>query len=172
MVIGISMNIGLDASTTTVGWSFYDGKLITDAGFFDISKIDTNKNKALKVATELEKNSHFKESSFVNLESPLLGFTAGRTSQQTIVMLIRWNAILEYILSERWNIPVNLVSVTTARKKAFGKCRVKGMSGKEYVKMMLPKIHPEISTFEKMNSKNNWDVKNLDMYDAVVMSIV
>jgi hypothetical protein len=79
--------------------------------------------------------------------------------------------VFEYIITEEWNITVNLISVTTARKNAFGKCRVKGISGKDYVKQELPKTHPEVRQFEKLNIKKQWDVKNGDMYDAVVMSL-
>ena len=106
----------------------------------------------------------------INLEAALSGFMGGKTSQQTIILLARFNAILEYIISEHWKIPVNLVSVMTARKAVLGKCRVKGMTGKEYVRQELPKIHPEIIKFEKKNRNGEWDKKNEDMYDSVVIA--
>ena len=59
----------------------------------------------------------------------------------------------------------------TARKKVFGKCRVKGMTGKEYVRKELPRIHPEIINFEKNNRNGEWDAHNADMYDAAVISL-
>ena len=107
----------------------------------------------------------------INLEAALSGFMGGRTRQQVIIMLARFNAVFEFIISEHWKIPVNLVSVTTARKKCFGKCRVKGLTGKEYVRQKLPQIRPEVFKFEKKNRKNEWDAHNADMYDAVVISI-
>ena len=165
------MHIGLDASTSTIGWAFCDDNKIIDAGFLDISKIPGNKTKALTTIDFLEKNKNFKDIKHINLEAALSGFMMGKTSQQTIILLTRWNAVFEYIMSEKWNIPINLISVSAARKNVFGKCRVKGMSGKDYVKTMLPKIHPEILNFEKTNRNNDWDKKNGDMYDAVVMAL-
>ena len=163
--------LGLDASTRIVGWSFYENGIIKDAGFIDISKLETNKEKALMVISELDKNPNMCAVTQINLEAALSGFMGGKTSQQTIILLARFNAVLEYIISEHWKIPVKLVSVTSARKKVLGKARIKGMTGKEYVRQELPKIRPEILTFEKKNRNDEWDKKNEDMYDAVVMSI-
>jgi hypothetical protein len=165
------MIIGFDASTQTVGFAFYDGKNIVDAGFIDISKLETNKEKSYHVISVIETNPNISLVTEINLEAALSGFFKGKTSQQTIIKLARFNSVFEYIISEYWAIPVNLVNVTTARKAAFGKCRVKGISGKDYVRQELPKIHPEILKFEKINRKNEWDAKNADMYDAAVTAI-
>jgi hypothetical protein len=164
------ITLGLDASTRTVGYAFYDGTNIIDAGFIDISKLETNKEKCLCVISALDTNENMKSVSKINLEAALSGFMGGKTSQQTIILLARFNAVLEYIISEHWKIPVNLVSVMTARKSVFGKCRVKGMTGKEYVRQELPKIHSEIIKFEKKNRNDEWDKKNEDMYDSVVIA--
>ena len=164
------MILGFDASTTCVGWAFYNGTAIKDAGFIDISKLETNKLKALHVISILDIHPLLQDTTTINLEAALSGFMGGRTSQQVIILLARFNAIFEYIVAESWKKPVNLISVTTARKKVFGKCRVKGMTGKEYVRQELPKIHPEILQFEKKNKKNGWNVHNADMYDAVVIA--
>lgn len=164
--------LGFDASMSTVGYAFFNGTEVIDAGFLDISKLETNKEKSFAVINALKDNPNLKETNRINLEAALSGFMGGRTSQQVIIKLTRFNAIFEYIIEEEWKIPVTLVGASTARKMAFGKARVQGMTGKEYVKEMLPKIHPEIVKFEKRNKKDNWDVKNADMYDAAVISIV
>ena len=105
------------------------------------------------------------------MESALMGFTSGFTKQQTIVLLARWNGVFEYILSDYFKRDVVLVNVNTARKKVFGKCRVKGIPAKEYVKMNIPKKVPYISDFEVKNKKGIIDKRNGDMYDAVVISM-
>ena len=87
-----------------------------------------------------------------------------------VIKLARFNAVLEYVLNEKTGIPVTLVNAATARKKVLGKAFIKGMTVKEYVRQELPKIHPEIRQFEKLNKKGQWNVKNSDMYDAVVIS--
>lgn len=165
------MKLGFDASTTVCGFAFYDGTVIADAGFIDISKHSTNKEKALQVISIIDANPLIKLTTAINLESALSGFAGGRTSQQVVIMLARFNAIFEYIVSEYFKIPVNLVGASTARKQVLGKSFIKGMKSKEYVKQELPKIHPEIIKFDKLNKKKMWNVKNSDMYDAAIMSL-
>lgn len=162
--------LGLDASTRTVGWAFYDGD-IKDAGFIDISKLETNKEKSRQVVSELDKNPLIKTIEQINLEAALSGFMGGKTSQQTIILLARFNAVLEYIVSEHWRIPVNLVSVTTARKSVFGKARVKGMTGKEYVRQQIDTRFPQLHKFDKLNTRGNPDAKNEDMWDAMIIAM-
>lgn len=164
------MILGFDASTSTCGWAFYNGIVILDAGFIDISKFEGNKEKTRHVLTTLGSNPLLKDTAAINLEAALSGFMGGRTSQQVIIKLARFNALFEYIVSETWKIPVNLVSVTTARKKVFGKCRVKGIEPKEYVKQQLG-MRMDLTKFDKLNKLGNWNVHNSDMYDAMVMSM-
>jgi hypothetical protein len=164
------MTLGFDCSTACCGWAFWDGLKIIDAGFIELSKFKSNKDKAFHVISVLDSNPHRAGITKINLEAALSGFMGGRTSQQTIIKLARFNAVFEYIISEQWKLPVNLINVATARKAVLGKARVKGLTGKEYVQQELPKIRPEITRFEKLNTKNKWDEKNGDMYDAVVIS--
>ena len=164
------MILGLDASTTVVGWAFYDGTVIVDAGFIDISKLETNKDKAFHVIAGLASNANLSTTSEVHLEAALSGFFMGRTSQQTIIKLARFNAVFEYIISEEWQIPVKLIAVTTGRKSVFGKCRVKGVDPKEYVKQQLS-IRMDLKKFDKINKIGNVDVRCGDVYDAMVMAM-
>jgi hypothetical protein len=164
------MVLGFDASTTCVGWAFYNGTDIVDAGFIDLHRFETNKEKIFHIISVLEPNPNIAFTTKINLEAALSGFMGGRTSQQTIIKLARFNAVFEYIISEHWAIPVNLVSVTTARKKVFGKCRVKGIEPKEYVKQQLSfKIN--LTKFNKTNKIGNVDVRCADMYDAMVQAM-
>ena len=165
------MVLGFDASTNCVGWAFYNGSDIVDAGFIDSSRLETNKEKAFAVISVLDANPHRIVTTQINLEAALSGFMGGRTSQQTIIKLARFNAVFEYIVSEHWRIPVNLVSVTTARKTVFGKARVKGMTGKEYVRQQIDTRFPQFHKFDKLNTRGGWDKHNEDAYDAMVMAM-
>lgn len=164
------MILGLDASTSTCGWAFYNGNVIVEAGFIDLTKHDNNKDKTFHVISILGTNSNLQNTTAIHLEAALSGFMGGRTSQQVIIKLARFNAIFEYIIGNAWKLPVKLISVTTARKTVFGKCRVKGIEPKEYVKQQLS-IKMDLTKFDKLNKIGNWDVKNSDMYDAIVMSM-
>lgn len=164
------MVLGFDASTTCAGWAFWNGTEIVDAGFLDLSRLETNKEKAFHVIAALDANPNTLVTTKINLEAALSGFFRGRTSQQTIIKLARFNAVFEYIISEHWKIPVNLVSVTTARKTVFGKCRVKGVDPKEYVKQQLS-LRMDLKKFDKINKIGNVDARCADMYDAMVQAM-
>ena len=164
------MILGFDASTSSVGWAFSDNNRILDAGFIDIKKLNSSKEKSFHVISHIEKNPLFKKVEKIHLEAALSGFAGGFTSQQIIIKLSRFNAVYEYIVSEHWNKPVILLNVNTARKKVLGKCREKGIKSKDFVKMYLEKLH-DIHKFDVLNKKNNWDVRNSDMYDAIILSL-
>ena len=162
---------GIDASTTVVGWSFSDGGSIIDAGFLNISKLETNKVKGRFVIDFLLNHPLISSVDHLNLEAALSGFGGGLTSQQTIITLSRWNAVFEYMLGESFKFPIILCNVNTMRKKVFGKARIKGIKPKEYVKQQIPLVVSNIKKFEKLNRDGNWDTHNSDMYDAVVASL-
>ena len=164
------MTLGFDASTTTCGWSFFDNNEVQDCGFVDISKATTNKDKAFFVLSILDKHPLISKVKTINLEAALSGFAGGFTSQQVIIKLARFNALFEYIVGEHYKIPVNLISVNTMRKKAFGKCRIKGIKSKEFVKMQL-QSKMSLDKWDKFKKNGNWDERNFDMYDAIVCSM-
>ena len=164
------MTLGLDCSTVTCGLAFYDGTVITDAGFVDISKCPTNKEKALRVISVIDAHPHIHSTSKINLEAALSGFMGGRTSQQVIILLARFNAVFEYIVAEHFKIPVKLIGASTARKHVFGKSRVKGIDPKTYVKSQLS-LKMDLTKFDKINKIGNIDKRCGDMYDAMVISM-
>ena len=93
------MTLGLDASTSTVGWAVAENGKIIDAGFLDTSHLETSKEKSFFVLKFLESTKYHDIIKSVNMEAALSGFMGGRTTQQTIIKLARFNAVFEYILS-------------------------------------------------------------------------
>ena len=166
------VTLGIDASTTTIGWSFFSKKIL-NCGFLDIKKIDSNKEKAYHFIDFIKRNIHFKDTTNIVLEAALSGFAGGMTSQQTIIKLVRWNAVFEYILTEEFGNEKNvcLLGVNTIRKNVFGKCRIAGMKSKEFVKFNIDNTNPEISDFIVLNKRGNVDKRNEDIYDAVTCSM-
>jgi len=164
--------LGLDASTSIVGYAFADErKKIRDAGFLNISKLENNREKGKFVVEFLKNHAAIKYTEKINLEAALSGFGGGLTSQQTIITLSRWNAVLEYILYEELRIPIVLCNVNSMRKVILGAARIKGIKPKEYVKGRLPEVVCNLKDFEKLNRKGEWDAHNSDMYDAVICSL-
>lgn len=164
------MTLGLDASCSCVGWAFSENNTIHSAGFIDIKKIESSKDKTLYTIDIISRNPLFKKIDKINIEASLSGFMGGFTSQQIIIKLARFNALFEYIISESWGLPVELLNVNTARKKVLGKCREKGIKSKDFVKMYLEKIQ-DIHKFDILNKRGDWDKRNSDTYDAIILSL-
>jgi hypothetical protein len=75
------------------------------------------------------------------------------------------------IIEEHFKVKVNLLSVNTMRKQLFGKCRIKGVKSKQFVKSELESLCPDVIKFTVLNKKGNWDDRNGDMYDAIVAGL-
>ena len=163
--------LGLDSSTSTTGWSFCENGKILSAGFVDTKKLETTKEKTFHVISYLEKTNEIKKFDEINLEAALSGFAGGFTSQQVIITLARHNAVFAYIIEEHFKKKVNLLSVNTMRKKLFGKCRIKGIKSKDFVKQELELLVPDVTKFTMLNKKGNLDERNSDMYDAIVAGL-
>ena len=164
------VTLGLDASTTCVGYAFTDDKKILDMGFIDIKKEKTPKEKVFKVLDFLNKSSYIDDVFNINVEDNLSGFAGGRTSQQVIVKLAKFNAILCFQLEEVFDMEVHNINPMTARKNVFGKARVKGIKAKDFVKMKIEQMY-DTKKWCKTTTRGNWDKRNIDMYDGLVMSL-
>jgi hypothetical protein len=163
--------LGFDCSTTVAGWAFSENGKIVDAGFVDISNLTTNRDKVFLIIDTIEKRPLFPKIDHINLEAALSGFAGGFTSQQVIIMLSRFNAVFEYVITERWQKTVNLLNVNTARKKVFGKARVKGVKSKDYVQMSIPATVPNYEQFNVINKRGNVDKRMNDVWDAMVIAL-
>ena len=164
------VTLGLDASTTCVGYAFTKDKKILDMGFIDIKKQTTPKEKVFKVLDFLNKSSYIDNVFNINVEDNLQGFAGGRTSQQVIVKLAKFNAILCFMLEHVFDVEPNNINPMTARKNVFGKARIKGIKAKDYVKMKIEEMY-DTSKWCKETARGNWDKRNIDMYDGLVMSL-
>ena len=139
-------------------------------GFIDIKKETTPKEKVFKVLEFLNNISYINKIEKINVEDNLQGFAGGRTSQQVIVKLAKFNAILCFQLEEVFEMEVHNINPMTARKNVFGKARVKGIKAKDYVKMKVEQMY-DTSEWCKTTTRGNWDKRNIDMYDGLVMSL-
>ena len=163
------ITLGLDASTTCVGYAFTDDEKILDMGFIDIKKEKTPKDKVQKVLEVINGKDYIDDVMNINIEDNLSGFMGGRTSQQTIIKLAKFNAILCFML-ENFDFDVHSINPMTARKQVFGKARVKGIKAKDLVKMKIEEMY-DTSKWCKKTKTGLWDKRNIDMYDGLVMSL-
>lgn len=164
------MVFGLDASTKTAGYALTKERIPLEMNWIDLSKMETNKEKAHAISDFIINHPNFNDIEKIVLESPVIGFSKGATSQQTITTLIRFNGILEYVLQEKTGKTVELITSMQARKKALGKAFVKGLKPKEYVKTQLELMY-DLSKFQRLNKLKNEDVRMGDARDGLVLAL-
>ena len=164
------VTLGLDISTSCVGYAFTKNKKILDMGFIDLKKHTSYKDKAFFVLTCISKNPYIDKIEKINIEDNLSGFAGGFTSQQVIIKLAKFNAILCFMLEEMFQYDVNSINPMTARKNVFGQARVKGIKSKDYVKMKIEESY-DTKKWCKTTTRGNWDKRNIDAYDGLVMAL-
>ena len=162
--------LGLDASTTTVGYAFVDGKKIVTMGFIPIQKEDTIRDKVRLTMDMITELDPFEKVEQIYIEDSLSGFMRGRTSQQTIIKLAKFNAVLTYCLEFAYGEIIEGVNPMTARKHLFGKARVKGVSAKDFVKKEINCLY-NLEEYVKLTKTGLWDKRNMDAYDALVCAL-
>ena len=162
--------LGCDVSTTTVGYAFLEDGKVLDMGFIDISKKLTLKEKAVYAYEELQVNKFFNKVQKICVEDSLSSFAWGKTSTQTIIKLAKFNAVFCFIMEWGLDDVVELINPNTARKTVFGKTRVRGKTAKEFVREQLEKGY-DINQFIKLNTRGNFDKRNIDAYDAAVCAL-
>jgi len=137
----------------------------------DLKVISVDKEK-LQVGCSVKQLSPdpFEHIDKIYIEDSLSGFMRGRTSQQTIVKLAKFNAVLVYCLEFAYGEIVKGVNPMTARKKLFGKSRVKGKSAKDFVKEEINCLY-SLDEYVKLTPTGLWDKRNMDSYDALVCAL-
>ena len=160
----------MDASTTTVGYAFVDGKDIVTMGFVPIQKEKTIRDKVQLTMDTITGMDPFDEIERIYIEDSLSGFSRGRTSQQTIIKLAKFNAVLTYCLEFAYGEIVDGVNPMTARKHLFGKARKQGVTAKDFVKKEINCLY-NLEEYVKLTKTGLWDKRNMDAYDALVCAL-
>ena len=162
--------IGLDASTTTVGYAFVDGSEVVDMGFIPIQKEKSIRDKVQLTMDMITEIDPFDNIDQIYIEDSLSGFSRGRTSQQTIIKLAKFNAVLVYCLEFAYGEIVDGVNPMTARKYLFGKARKQGVTAKDFVKKEINCLY-NLEEYVKLTKTGLWDKRNMDAYDALVCAL-
>lgn len=162
--------LGLDASTTTVGYAFVDGSEVIDLGFIPIQKEKSIRDKVQLTMDTITELDPFDQVEQIYIEDSLSGFSRGRTSQQTIIKLAKFNAVLVYCLEFAYGEIVDGVNPMTARKHLFGKARKQGVTAKDFVKKEINCLY-NLEEYVKLTKTGLWDKRNMDAYDALVCAL-
>lgn len=158
--------LGLDLSTTCCGWAVTENKIILGAGFVDISGVEDYAVKADLIIKKLVGQTFEK----IMIEESLFGFAGGGTSQQVIIKLVKNKAVVGYILENHYKLKVESIHAQTARKKALGAARIKGVKPKVFVKESIERMY-DMTPWTVFNKKGNEEKRMEDVRDAIVLSL-
>jgi hypothetical protein len=132
--------LGLDISTSVVGYTFLSGESsnsyeISQIGHMDFSKCNDIWEKVDKFAQLIQPEIIRFDPQIVYVEEALIGFSTGKSSAKTITTLVMFNAMCSFqIRSMMRGAPPKFIPSMTARKTCGIKIHQKskcGLSGKE-----------------------------------------
>jgi hypothetical protein len=158
--------LGLDLSCSTCGWAITENKEILGAGFVDISGVEDYSTKADLIIKALVGFSFDK----IMIEESLFGFAGGGTSQQVIIKLVKNKAVVGYILENYYKVKVESIHAQTARKKALGAARIKGIKPKVFVKESIERMY-DMKKWTVLNKRGVEEKRMEDVRDAIVLSL-
>lgn len=107
--------LGLDISTSMVGWNIRDEEKILETGYINLKKIDDMFCKVDKVDEELEKIFQKYQIDYVGVEAALERVSGGKTNANTMNKLVAMNFAVSYLIHGR-GVSIIRISVNTARK--------------------------------------------------------
>ena len=165
------MIIGLDVSSSIVGWCVIEDSKILEYGSWDLrnkNKYDSLFKKGTKVKSELDLiYNKYPEIKNVFIEKSLQSFRSGFSSAQTLSTLSTFNGIVSWVCYERFGTEPNYLSAPSARKSVGIKIE-KGQNAKEVVVQHLINTEPTFSV--ELTKFGNYQPDTFDKADAIVIA--
>lgn len=131
--------LGFDISSVTIGVAVAernsDGVIVPL--FLDHIRLDKHEGVWAKYdelsrrLNEMSDSARFSGVTHVAVETPLLGFSGGKSSADTIIMLIRMNILTSCLLRNSLKIDPDFIASSTARRLAGVKVQLKSICGKD-----------------------------------------
>lgn len=175
--------LGIDVSTATVGWSIVesDDMSLVAIGHWSLKKFTSLMSKADHVVQQVDQLfcRYEKLQNAVWIEEPVMRFTPGMSSAQTISTLIGFNAMVSYgiycAVGGRNKVAVHHVKPGDARRscgiKLTTKAKSGGLSQKEQTMQQLTSQYGYLSDVQfKMTKTGKHKPENFDEADAYVVA--
>jgi len=166
--------LGLDISSSTIGYSLLDEQSgeISRYGFVDIRK--TEKDLFEKVHNFFFMLDDLKFDK-VCIEESLSSFSFGKTTTNTIILLAKINAMISYIIFDKFKIKPEYINVSHARKLIGLTIKKKS---KKFPGIKIPDTKDQVFEFINKsndfiwfyNKKDSLDNRCLDASDAIVIA--
>ena len=114
----MGLHLGLDISTSNVGWCLVDPeqRMLVDAGAIELKKCKDIFAKCSRVRDKLSFLNIQHDISDISIEENLQAFRPGFSSAKTIVTLARFNGMVTLISHDEFKIQPRFLNVNNARK--------------------------------------------------------
>lgn len=167
--------IGLDLSTSVVGWCILHNNVYINSGWYKFKKTKDLYGKLDQFSelfqNILKENDIQEKEIIIALEEPVKMFKTNASMAQTISLLQRWNGMVSGYLYGATKVRPDMINAATARKKiGLTVKRDKTKKTKEVVADYVVSIEPELN--KKKILKKTGKVKDefYDMTDAYVVA--
>ena len=144
----MSLNLGLDISTSNVGWCIVDSatnKMIA-AGAVELKKKKTIFEKCKEVRKMLSQVNIDHDVSSISIEENLQAFRPGFSSAKTIVTLARFNGMVTLMCHDEFVLEPEFLNVNNARKTVGLKIdRKSEVSTKDQILRFVKEKEPDFS---------------------------
>ena len=159
------MILGLDISTTTIGFCLLKDGVIIEAGAIKLDNIEGPFKKA-ETAKAILSNLPSPITT-VAIEKSLMGFSAGASSAKTLHTLASFNGIISWIVYDLFGIEPIYLSATSARS-TLGIKIPKGQKAKDLV---MTWVMQNETSFQPDTTKSGKAKKHFyDIADAIVIA--
>ena len=165
----MNITLGLDISTSKIGYSIIDDKFnLVEYGVWKYKTDIKLENRVKSLIEELKTLRGKYDIKQIFVEEPFIAFSGGRTTAVTMAKLQRFNGMCCYGVFDLFDICPILLSSNQARK-AVGIKRKKGEDIKKKVIAWAKKQYPKDFIFE-MTRYGNPKPGTDDMADAIVIA--
>jgi hypothetical protein len=159
--------LALDISSTHVGYSIFEDKIIQRYGFVDISKIESEK--LLDKVLMFEKVFEFPENiDEVVIEESLKSFSYGKTSINTIILLAKINSAFSLLLYKKYNRYPKYLNASSVRKLIGLKIDKNSTVDKK--QQILDFVDKKLNLFLLVKNEKI-DSRNFDVADSIVLNL-
>ena len=167
------MILGLDASSSCIGWSLLDDQEnLIDFGYLDLKPFDDLYLKLeffREFLLEFEKKYSI-DSLKIYIEEPLMMFGKGKSMAQVISKLQRWNGMISAVIYSDFEIKPILINASHARKLCGVKINRDSKAKEQVMEFVKNKnIIPE----DKWDKKKTGKLKDYvyDICDAYIVAL-
>jgi Holliday junction resolvasome RuvABC endonuclease subunit len=164
------MILGLDVSTTRIGWAIIDEKQeLVDSDFFKTDKKMSLEERASDFADKvLEPLKHIHKITEVRIEEPFSMFSGGKTTARTMSSLQRFNGMISLVAHQQFGNPPTMVGATTARSR----CGIKVPRGTKAKVVVLKWVDDKFDKFIMEHTRHGNPKPGLDdEADAIVVAL-